>query len=288
MPWKTLLAALAVLLGAAPGAAPGKPPFVEPDDGPDPRGLTISGSGLARLESPRHLSENSIERAVEAVRPIAERRAMRDARRRAVALAGAADLTLGPVQAVRTRIPDAELFGPPRYCHRARGRARDRARRVRCNVPAFATASIRVTFSTEETSTVAPTGRAVVASGSGTAPVRATRMTSPAIRSALRRAQPVSDRTAVAAAVRRATGAARAAGLRRGALFSLAEEPRQPFSPDVVSGTFGPGRFCGTIRRATFRRDPASGRRRLVRGRPVRRCYVPTVSSVLRVTFAVG
>ena len=273
---KALFCAIALLLLGAPAPVLAKPFFVEPDDGPDPRGLTLFGSGLARVERPVHLSEAAIERAVRAVTPTAERRAMRDARRRAVALARAAGLTLGEVQAVRTRVPDSELFGDDRYCHR------------RCQVPPFATASIRVTFATDETSATAPTGRAIVASGSDSAAVRPSRRTSPAIRSALRRAQLAADPRAYAAALRSARGAARAAGLRRGALFSLAEEPRQPFSQDILSGTFGPGRFCGTIRRVTLRRDPDSGRRRPVRGPRVRRCYIPGVSSLLRVTFAAG
>lgn len=241
MPSKTLFAALVVLLVGAPAPALAKPFFVEPDDGPDPRGLTLSGNGLARIEPPRRMGEDAIERAVGAVMPIAERRAMRDARRRAVAVARVAGLTLGRVGAVRTRVPDAELFGPHRHCHRAG----DRARGLRCSVPPLATASIQVTFATDETSAVASTGRAIVASGSGSAPVRAQRRTSPAIRAALRRAQRVADPAALATALRNATGAARAAGLRRRALFSLAEEPRQPFSQAILSGTFGPDASAG-------------------------------------------
>jgi hypothetical protein len=288
MPLKTLFAALTVLLVGTPAPALAKPFFVEPDDGPDPRGLTLSGSGLARVEPPRRLSAKSIERAVDAVKPVAEARAVRAARRRAVVVARVAGLTLGAVQAVSTRVPDTELFGPHRYCQSARARAGDRARRLRCTVPPFATASIRVTFATDETSAGASTGRAIVGSGSGTAPVRPERQRSPAIRAALRRAQLAADPAALAAALRRATGAARAAGLRRGSLFALAEEPRQPFSQDILSGTFGPGRFCGTIQRVRFIRDPAGGRPRRVRAPRLRRCYLPGVSSVLRVTFAAG
>ena len=36
------------LLAASPDPAVAKPPLREPDEGPDPRGLTISGSGVAR------------------------------------------------------------------------------------------------------------------------------------------------------------------------------------------------------------------------------------------------
>jgi hypothetical protein len=196
-----------------------------------------------------------------------------------VALARAAGLTLGSVEAVRVLLPDHERFGPNRYCFRRRAR-------LRCRVPGFATAVARVTFATAETSTVAPSGQAIVASGSATARVRPERETNPMIRAALRRAQLEADPIALEAARRNAAGAARAAGLRPGSLFAVAEEPRPPFSQDIASGTYGPGQFCGTIRRRRVSRDPVTGERRLVLGPRVRRCYVPGVSSVLRVTLA--
>jgi hypothetical protein len=68
----------------------------------------------------------------------------------------------------------------------------------------------------------------------------------------------------------------------------VAEEPRQPFVPDIVSGAFGPGEFCRRIRRVSHRRDPDSGEFRAIRGPRVLRCYVPTVTSVIRVTHVVG
>jgi hypothetical protein len=275
----TVIGALLV----APAAASAKPIFVEPDDGPDPRGVTVGGSGLARIEAPRRPSEATIQRAVADAKPLAEERAVRDARRRAVALAARAGLTLGPIQAVRVSVGDSERFGAATYCRRAR-----RPPRLRCHVPRFATASLRVTFATAETSAVGRTGRAVVASGTGTVRVRARRRTSPAIRAALARAQLVADPLALSAARRSAAGAARAAGLRPRALFALAEEPRQPFAPDVVSGVFGPGEFCRRIRRVSYRRDPDTGRFHTIRGPRVLRCYVPPATSVIRVTYAVG
>ena len=275
----------AFLAAAAPAAA--KPVFLEADDAPDPRGLTVYGSGLARVDPPAQLDERTIERAVRAAEPTAQGRAMRGARRRAAALADGAGLTLGPVQAVRVSVPDAERFaGPVEYCGRVR--ARGRAPRVRCRAPAFATASIRVTFATAETSAAVATGRAVVASGSGSADVRARRRTSPSIRAAMTRAQLAADPIALAAARRRAAGAARATNLPLGGVFAVAEEPRQPFTSDVLTGMYGPGRFCGTFRRVRSEVDPATGRRRIVRGPRVRRCYVPGVSSIMRVTYLAG
>jgi hypothetical protein len=275
----------ALLVIAAPAAA--KPVFVEADDAPEPRGLTVYGSGLARVDPPAQLNERTIERAVRAAEPTAQERAMRGARRRAGALAARAGLTLGPVQAVRVGVADAERFaGPVEYCGSVR--ARGRAPRVRCRAPAFATASIRVTFATAETSAAVATGRAVVASGSGSADVRARRRTSPSVRAAMTRAQVAADPIALAAARRRAAGAARTANLPLGRLFAVAEEPRQPFTSDMLTGTYGPGRFCGTFRGVRSEADPATGRRRVVPGPRVRRCYVPAASSFTRVTYLAG
>jgi hypothetical protein len=68
-----------------------------------------------------------------------------------------------------------------------------------------------------------------------------------------------------------------------GALFSVAEV-RRPY--DDGSGSFGPGRFCGTVRQTITRRDPETGRRRVVRRVRRVRCFFPRESTVvLRVTF---
>jgi uncharacterized protein YggE len=116
----------ALLVVAAPAAA--KPVFVEADDAPDPRGLTVYGSGLARVDPPAQLNERTIVRAVRAAEPTAQERAMRGARRRAGALTARAGLTLGPVQVVRVGVPDAERFaGPVESCQTVRARATRRA-----------------------------------------------------------------------------------------------------------------------------------------------------------------
>jgi hypothetical protein len=283
--WHTGAVVGALLVAAAPATA--KPVFVEADDAPDPRGLTVYGSGLARVAPPARLTERTIERAVRAAEPTAEARAVRAARRRARALAARAGLALGRVRVVRVGVPDAERFaGPLEYCRRVR--ARRGAPRQRCRAPAFATASIRVTFATAETTDAVATGRAVVASGTSSVDVRARRRTSPSIRAAMTRAQLAADPIALAAARRSAAGAAGAARLPLGSVFAVAEEPRQPFTSDILSGTFGPGRFCGTVRRVRAGVDPATGRRRIVREPRVRRCYVPDVSSVIRVTYRAG
>jgi uncharacterized protein YggE len=90
----------AAALTAVTGPAGAKGPLVEPDTGPDPRGLTLSGTGLAYVTPPGHPTDASMRRAVDAAKPHAMARAVAQARTRAQALAATAGLTLGDVQAV--------------------------------------------------------------------------------------------------------------------------------------------------------------------------------------------
>lgn len=265
------------LLAAAPGQAGAKPPFPEPDQSPDPRGLTISGSGVARVVAPRRPTERSIERAIAAAKPRAYARAVAEARRRARNLARAADLDLGAVQAVRGRDRDVELGGTPsRHCRR------------RCTVPRFATASAAVTFATAQTSAAAPAGRALVVDGAAAMPVRPrNRRSDGSIRAAFAAARLAAAPRALATARRDARAAAEAAGLAQplapGALFAIAEVPRPSWE---LLGTFGAGRYCGMASRRIVRRDPVTGRRRTVRRVRQRRCFFAREASVaIRVTY---
>jgi hypothetical protein len=52
-------------------------------------------------------------------------------------------------------------------------------------------------------------------------------------------------------------------------------EERQPYFYEPVLGFFAPGRFCGIVRRAVRRRDPDTGRSRVVRRVRSRRCFIP-------------
>lgn len=266
------------LLTSVPASALAKGPLREPDEGPDPRGLTLSGSGVARVKAPTRRSEQTIEQAIAAARPQALSRALEQARVRARALAAGAGLTLGDVRAVTEREAEDESgFGElSRHCD---GRGR------RCRVPALTVATLTVTFATAETSTAAPAGRAIVASGSASAPVRPrNRRRDDSIRQALFTARLAAAPGALAAARRDAEETARAAGIELGPLGSIAEV-RRPFE-DFAFGSFGPGRFCGTTVRPVFRRDPATGRRRVVRRVRQRRCFYPREAAVvLRVTF---
>ncbi|HET7574914.1 MAG TPA: hypothetical protein VFJ99_07345, partial [Solirubrobacterales bacterium] len=73
--------------------------------------------------------------------------------------------------------------------------------------------------------------------------------------------------------------AARAAGLGLAALVSVSEaQPAFYYGPtfyETALGTFGPGRFCGIVRRPVLRRDPDTGAVRVVRRVPRRSCYSP-------------
>jgi hypothetical protein len=267
---------------AVPTQVFAKGPLAEPDEGPDPRGLTVSGSGLALLKKPSRLTEASIQRSIVAARPRALARAVDQARLRARELATAAGLTLGDVRAVTERDAAAELsYGSERHCFRARVRG---VRRLRCRFPVMTAATVNVTFATSETSAAASTGRALVAVGSGRAAVTPlNRRSSASISRALLRARLAAMPPALADARQDAQSTARAAGMELGAVFSVAEV-RRPFD-DLAQGSFGPGRYCGTVRRAIVRRDPKTGRRRVLRTVQQRRCYFSSeVSTAIRVT----
>jgi hypothetical protein len=263
------LAATAAALGmlAMPGTALGQFFPTQEEAGP---GVTISGDGVARVVAPRRLSETSIERAIAAAEPVAIGRAVRDARRRAAAIAGAVGVQLGQASTVELQDVSQQFGQLRRHCRRAtRGRTR------RCRVPAFSVASATVAFSIVGGAAGGEGARTVSAYGSASAPVHPTdRRSNSSIRRAIFAARlAVTPRAAVAAA-RNAGTAARSAGLALGRIVSIAEQ-QQPYFYDFALGTFGPGRFCGFVRRVFLRRDPDTGQRRVVRGRRRRSCRVP-------------
>jgi uncharacterized protein YggE len=89
----------------------------------------------------------------------------------------------------------------------------------------------------------------------------------------------------------RAANLSTLAGIPLGALISIAESPASPYffpGPFGEDGSFGPGEYCGTVRRAVTRRD-ANGRRRVVGTRTSRVCRIPRyVSSSLTMVFSTG
>jgi hypothetical protein len=275
-----LLCTAAVL--AVPAASLAKGPLPEPDAGPDPRGLTISGVGVVRVKPPARLSQASIEGAVALAERVAARQAVEQARTRATGLAAAAGLTLGAVQVVTRHDAEVDLgyqTTSERYCRPRREGG------PRCQAPALASANVTVTFATAQTSAAVPADRAVVGSAAATAAVSPRdRRSSASIRQAILAARLAAGPDALAAARTSAGDVASAAGMQLGALFSIAEV-RRPFD-ELAQSSFGPGRFCGTVRRTITRRNPATGRREAVRRVSERRCFFGTETEVaLRVTY---
>jgi hypothetical protein len=110
-----------------------------------------------------------------------------------------------------------------------------------------------------------PTGqRTVTAVASGSVKVqRPAKLSSATIGEAVEAAREKAGPLAFANAKEEAERLAAAAGVTLGELQSVSEQsfgPYGPFGNYGLEGTFGPGRFCGTIRTAVFRRTE-SGRR---------------------------
>ena len=92
---------------------------------------------------------------------------------------------------------------------------------------------------------------------------------------------------ALSAAREKATTLARLSGLTLGAIISVSDAQVSPYGPFGFYGTFGPDRFCGTVRTAIIRTDKTTGKRKRVGFRTHHTCRVPsTVTSSLTVTFA--
>lgn len=282
------VAAVVLILPSSAGA---KGPVAERSDAPDPPGITMGGTGLARVTAPQRLSDDSIRRAVAAARPTAISRAVNESRNRAKAVAEAMGLTLGELVAVDDRESQAERFGPfgsDPFCRRSR-----RSRRQRCEVPKFAVAAVTATFSTRETDATGLPERTITATGEGQAEVSPARRTSRSIRRALLDAGVDALAPALNAARSDAEALARSGHLQLGPVISIAQQTSSPFGEPLFEagafGPFGPGGFCGTITRPVVRRDPQTGRRRVVRRVRQRRCFFPNeITSSMRVTFGGG
>jgi hypothetical protein len=254
------LAGVAALSGTAlaPGGAEAKGLGGERDAEAAP-GITVTGVGFGRRDGE------------------ATDRALADARRRAAAVAAVLDVAVGAPEAVET--PGLTQFGDPRPC-----RANGHAAAVRCARATRAAAAI-VTFAIAGGDTGAANGRAVAAEGIAASRVEPRdRDSSRSIKRALLTARRVVTPRAAADAARRARLAAGAADLRLGELVSVSETPPVfyygPAFYETALGTFGPGRFCGIVRRPVVRRDPDSGIARVVRRAPQRSCYSPTSYSL--------
>ncbi len=126
----------------------------------------------------------------------------------------------------------------------------------------------------------------VTVTGTGTVkPTPADRKSNASIAKAVAAAKAAAAPLAIADGRARATNVAALNGLRLGTLLAITEGSTGPtpffFGPYYggQDGTFGPGRFCGTVRRSIFRTDSA-GKRKRVRTRAIRTCRVPTQVSV--------
>lgn len=220
----------------------------------DPAGISVTGIGFAPART------DAVDQAV------------RDARQRAAAIAVALELELGGVEAVE--LPQLTQFGSPVAC---RGRAQ---RAPGCRPPRQTAAAASLTFAIAGGASDEESARTVSAYGTASAPIAPrNRSRSRSIKRAILAARREVTSEAALSGRRSARVAASAAGLRLGAIVSVAEAVPFYYGSsfyDEALGSFGPGQFCGIVRRPVVRRDPETGAARVVRRVPHRRCFVPS------------
>jgi hypothetical protein len=253
-----LVAAVLLMVLPAQASAQFGGPFGLPSEDYGP-GITVSGVGFAPLGE----------------RGRATARAVGDARRRAEGIAAALGVSLGELRAVEVNTP----FEPrsPR-CETSRSR--------RCSP--LEAVSTETTFAIAGGPSSDEGAREITGTGTGSSPVEVERRTSPAIRRSLRGARRAATPGAAESARANAEAAAGATGVPLGPLFSVVE-PSNIYGYEPLLGAFGPGRFCGIIRRVIVRRDPETGDRRVVGRRRARRCYKPSSATVrLEATYLGG
>jgi len=256
-----LAAAVAILLAVLPAPAyaqfggPIFPSVPSEDYGP---GITVSGIGFAPL------GERARDRATA--------RAVGDARRRAESIATALGVSLAGLNAVEVNAP----FDPRPTCRDPRS--------PRC-APLDAV-TVETTFAIAGGPASSEEAREITGTGVGSVPVEAARKTSPAIRGALRAARLAATPGAAEAARANARSAATATGVTLGPLFSVIE-PANVYGYEPLLGVFGPGQFCGIVRRTIF--QGGSGGERTVRRVSRRRCFSPKTTAVrLEATYLGG
>ncbi len=224
-----------------------------------PPGVTVTGLGFAssRREAVRH--------------------AVRDARQRAAAIAAVLGFELGEVNGVD--LPESVQFGQPDPCRADRKRSR------RCPPRPPSAAAATVTFAIVGGSSGESAARWVYVPGVASAAVQPRdRSRNRSIKSAVLAVRRALAPQAASSARRQARAAAAATGLHLGAIVSVSESaPAYYYGPsfyDPALGLFGPGRFCGIVKRPIVRRDPETGTSKVVRRVPRRRCFVPSPYSV--------
>jgi hypothetical protein len=244
-----ILLAVLPAQAAAQGYGPGFP--VAEDYGP---GITVGGAGFAPLGH----------------RDRATARAVADARRRAEAIAAALGVSTGGATAVEVTTP----FDPRVRCE---GRSTGRCAPLEA-------VSATTTFAIAGGPLSDDEAHEIEGSGSASSRPEVQRQTSPAIRRAVRVTRLAVTPEAAKTARANAQGAAAPTGIQLGPLFSVVEST-SPYGYDPLLGNFGPGQFCGFVRRGRIRVDPETGERRFVRLRRVRRCYRPTIYVRLDVVY---
>jgi hypothetical protein len=130
-------------------------------------------------------------------------------------------------------------------------------------------------------------GRTVEATGVASVKVKAPsdRTHEAPIRAAVEAAEAKALPRAMADARSKAGELARLSGLTLGPIVSISDTPASPYGP-FFYGSFGPDRFCGTIRTAIVKRGK-DGKRHRVGTRTRHICRVPsTVTSTVTVTFS--
>lgn len=135
----------------------------------------------------------------------------------------------------------------------------------------------------------APAPHTITVTGTGTVkPTPADRNSNASIAAAVEAAENAATPLAIRDGQTRAQNLANLSGMTLGALLAIAEGqafPYGPFGPFGQSGTFGPNRFCGTIRRPIYVKTK-QGKRKRVGFRTRRACRVPAhVSTSLTMTF---
>ena len=130
-------------------------------------------------------------------------------------------------------------------------------------------------------------GRTVEATGVASVKVKAPsdRTHEAPIRAAVEAAEDKALPRALVDARSKAADLAKLSGLTLGAIVSISDTQSSPYGP-FFYGTFGPDRFCGTLRTSVFKRGK-DGKRHRVGTRTRHTCRVPpTVTSTVSVTFA--
>lgn len=258
------------------------------DEWPEPSpGITVTGIGFAHLGPEAHAGGAARARALDVAKPVAVNRAVADATRRAEAIAREFGVEVGPPTEVEL---DAKSpFGSARKC-----RSQDAGKRSNC--PKLTDASVQVTFAIVGAPAVS-SATAITAVGAASVEVepRDPKRNQP-IKRAVLAARKTATVEAATSARRNARMTAESAGLARGSLISVSELPQlriafipEDLFPDPVLGSFGPGQFCGFVRRPAIVRDPKTGKPRRIRYRRQYRCRVPREYSLsLEVRYATG